>query len=86
MPLFEEALDGRIMTGRQAEKIGLVDGTGSKEDAILQAAHMAGIRANSADEVRLCPVTVLSEEGPVFSASTLISLFSQDSAPSLQYQ
>jgi len=35
--------DGRIFTGRQAQKVGLVDGIGNMEDAIAKTAEMAGI-------------------------------------------
>ncbi len=35
--------DGRIFTGRQAQKVGLVDGIGNMEDAITKTAQMAGI-------------------------------------------
>jgi protease-4 len=35
--------DGRIFTGRQAQKAGLVDGIGNMEDAIAKTAEMAGI-------------------------------------------
>jgi protease-4 len=35
--------DGRIFTGRQAQKEGLVDGLGNMEDAIAKTASMAGI-------------------------------------------
>ncbi|HID72673.1 TPA: S49 family peptidase, partial [Candidatus Micrarchaeota archaeon] len=86
MLLFEEALDGRVMTGRQAETIGLVDDTGDKRDAILKAAKMAGMEVEYADEVRLCPVTVLPQEGAALSADALISIFEARAAPSVQYQ
>lgn len=35
--------DGRIFTGRQAQKLGLVDGIGNMEDAVAKTAQMAGI-------------------------------------------
>ena len=35
--------DGRIYTGRQAKKLGLVDEMGTQEDAVNAAARMAGI-------------------------------------------
>ncbi|MDD5339921.1 MAG: signal peptide peptidase SppA [Candidatus ainarchaeum sp.] len=70
---FEEVADGRIMSGRQAAKIGLVDGVGSKRDAILKAASLANISAGSADEVRLCQVSSMTQAGGLFSADALIS-------------
>lgn len=36
--------DGRIFTGNQAQKLGLVDCLGDYQDAILMAARMSGIR------------------------------------------
>ena len=36
--------DGRLYTGRQAKALGLVDQLGSREDAILLAAQMGGIK------------------------------------------
>ena len=39
-----ELADGRIFTGRQAQKLGLVDQLGNLQDAIMAAAGMAGIR------------------------------------------
>lgn len=35
--------DGRIYTGRQAQKLGLVDEMGTMEDAVNAAARLAGI-------------------------------------------
>ena len=39
----KQLADGRIFTGRQAHKEGLVDGLGNMEDAIAKTAEMAGI-------------------------------------------
>ena len=39
-----EIADGRILTGEQAKKLGLVDELGNLEDAIEGAARMAGIK------------------------------------------
>ncbi|MDE1798153.1 MAG: signal peptide peptidase SppA [Candidatus Micrarchaeota archaeon] len=39
---FAQVLDARILTGKQAYAIGLVDQLGTKQDAIDQAARMAG--------------------------------------------
>jgi protease-4 len=72
MAKFDEAADGRIMSGRQAAKIGLVDEVGSKRDAILKAAELANISAGSADDVRLCPVSSLPQEGGLFSADSIV--------------
>jgi len=41
--LFSEISDGRILSGTQALKIGLIDKTGTRQDAIDKAAELAGI-------------------------------------------
>ena len=40
---FEEILDGRVITGKQAKAIGLVDELGNKKDAINKARELAGL-------------------------------------------
>src|SRR4030095_11486132 len=50
MSKFDNITDGRILSGRQAQKVGLVDQLGSKKDAIMKAAELAGIQANSVDD------------------------------------
>ena len=54
MAAFEQVEDGRILSGRQAFSIGLVDQLGSEKDAIAKAAEMGGI--NSSDP-SLCELT-----------------------------
>lgn len=78
--LFKGVTDGRVITGRQAEKIGLVDETGTKDDAILKAAQLANIPAESADDVKICHVSVTPQEGGVFSAESFITFLEQKSA------
>ncbi len=41
---LSEIADGRILTGEQALKVGLVDLLGNFEDAVLQAKNLAGIK------------------------------------------
>ena len=41
---FNAIADGRILSGEQAKEIGMVDGFGTKEDAIKKAAGLAGIK------------------------------------------
>ena len=43
---IEEVCDGRIMTGKQAKGIGLVDELGNLEDSIRTAAQLAGIEGD----------------------------------------
>jgi len=41
-PSFDKIADGRILSGRQALKVGLIDELGTKEDALLKASELAG--------------------------------------------
>lgn len=59
MSAFEEILDGRVLTGRQAQKIGLVDEVGDKQRAIDKAGEMAGLGSNP-------PVCEIKESGGLF--------------------
>ena len=63
-----QAQDARIMTGRQAKKIGLVDALGNKKDAIAKAAEIAGINGTP----RLCELASSDGKKGIFS-----SLFAQ---------
>jgi protease-4 len=49
---FEKILDGRVLTGRQAEKIGLVDEIGDKKRAIEKAGEMAGLKEPAVCEIK----------------------------------
>lgn len=49
---YENVTDARILTGKQAYKIGLVDMVGSKKDAIEKASKMAGYEKS----LRVCEV------------------------------
>ncbi|MEK6821515.1 MAG: signal peptide peptidase SppA [archaeon] len=40
---FEGVLDGRILSGRQAQRMGLIDATGTREDALRKAGEIVGI-------------------------------------------
>lgn len=53
------AADARIMTGRQAQKIGLVDEVGSKKDAILIASQRAGAQ----EALPLCQIKAKGASG-----------------------
>lgn len=84
---FDEVSDGRILTGRQAKKVGLVDELGNKEDAILKAAQLAGIPAESIDDVRVCYVSTMSTEGGLFSAQGILrSIEAGSQVPSVSYK
>lgn len=47
---FDEITDGRILSGSQALKAGLIDGLGTREQAIQKAAEMGGITGKPAIE------------------------------------
>ncbi|MFH0818352.1 MAG: signal peptide peptidase SppA [Candidatus Micrarchaeota archaeon] len=49
---FDKMTDGRVVTGRQALKAGLVDELGNKEDAIKKAAGLAGL----GDDPGICDI------------------------------
>jgi len=83
---FNEVTDGRILTGRQALKAGLVDQVGTRKDAIMKAAELANISAASADEVRLCEVSMVSEQGGLFSMEGLIRSLQASSGVRISYR
>lgn len=66
---FEEILDARILSGRQAKEIGLVDALGTKKDAIEKAAQLANI---TDAEPHICEIMVSSNSGRLFDSRTLI--------------
>ncbi|VVC03523.1 Peptidase family S49 [Candidatus Bilamarchaeum dharawalense] len=72
MSKFENITDGRIMTGRQALKVGLVDQTGTKKDAIMKAAQLAGMNPTSYDDVRVCVVPSAGTDSSLFGLDSLI--------------
>jgi len=47
--------DGRILSGRQAYRFGLVDEIGMKEDAIKKAMELANIKEKNVCEIRVIP-------------------------------
>lgn len=50
---FEKILDARILTGRQAKKIGLVDDIGTEKSAIKKAAELGSLESKP----RLCKIS-----------------------------
>lgn len=84
---FEEIADGRVLSGRQAYKVGLVDQLGSKKDAIMKAASLAAIEANSIDDVRLCEVQTLPIPSSLFSLEGIVHIIkAQSSLPKLSFK
>lgn len=87
MGKFNETTDGRILTGRQALEVGLVDELGDKNDALMKAAQMAGIEAEKPEDVRICYVTVPTQEGGLFGMDSLINSINEKIQPaSLRFQ
>ncbi|MFH1785811.1 MAG: signal peptide peptidase SppA [Candidatus Micrarchaeota archaeon] len=87
MTKFENITDGRIMTGRQAVKVGLVDEVGNKKSAIMKAAELAGMSPQSYDEVRVCTVPTYGAESSMFGVDSLIKqLQLQTNNPSISYK
>lgn len=84
---IEEIFDGRVMTGKQALSYGLVDATGTKRDALMKAAELGGIEAESPEEVRVCYVTVMPSEGGLLGAESFISSIGESvNIPSLGFK
>jgi protease-4 len=84
---FDEVTDGRIMTGKQALEVGLVDDVGNKDDALMKAAELGGIEAETAGDVRVCYVSVTPTEGGLLSAESFIgSIGERLNLPSLFYK
>ena len=86
MPAFETALDGRLLSGRQAQKIGLVDALGSKNDAIAKAALLGGI---DSDDPPLCELSSGSSGRSLLGSLTseaVQSALQRMGVPRLSYQ
>lgn len=58
MDSYDEVFDGRIMLGKQAYAVGLVDELGTKQDAINKAAQLAGVEG----EPNVCKISVAPQE------------------------
>ncbi len=84
---FEEIADGRVLSGRQAYKVGLVDTLGSKKDAIIKAASLGGIEASSVEDVRLCDVPTTTQSSSLFGLDGILHLIeTQSSMPKLSFK
>jgi protease-4 len=87
LQIFNNVSDGRILSGRQAKKAGLVDELGTKKDAIMKAAELADISYNEYDDIRVCYVDTTPAEGGLFSAeSVLRGLGVVTQVPRVSYQ
>ena len=65
---FEKVLDARILTGRQAEKIGLIDELGGKDAAIAAAARLSGMNVAPGGKPRLCEISHGARRGTLFGS------------------
>ncbi len=88
MALFDEVTDGRILSGRQAAKVGLVDKIGTKKDAIMKAADLANMSYETYNDIRVCPVSTSVADNPaLLSAESFLSILQAKSGvPELSYK
>lgn len=84
--LFTQALDGRILTGRQAKKIGLVDEIGNKRDAIQKAADLANIPYGTFADIRVCNIETHGDGAKLISAETLFQLLNHGQQTTVSYK
>jgi protease-4 len=84
--LFNKTLDGRILSGRQANAAGLVDETGSKRDAIMKAADLANISYTKYSDIRICPSTNQRRDSSLLSAESLFSLLNKYQGMKISYE
>ncbi|MEK6982373.1 MAG: signal peptide peptidase SppA [Candidatus Micrarchaeota archaeon] len=73
MARFDNATDGRILSGRQAKSLGLIDQLGTKKDALKYTANLSGIDAN---EPRVCQISTSSADEGLLSIKSLIGSIS----------
>ncbi len=86
-PLYNQALDGRVLSGKMAYEAGLVDGLGSRDDALMKAADFAGLEYETVSDINICTVRTAPEPAGLFDMHSLLDgLFAQDSVPTLQYR
>lgn len=87
LAMFDNVTDGRILSGRQAYKVGLVDQLGNKKDAVMKAAELGGIEAERYEDVRICPVPTTGASGGLFGLEGLFRGFdAKTSIPQISYK
>ena len=79
---FDEILDGRVLSGRQAYRIGMVDALGRKQDAINKAAELAGIPS---ENIQTCDIPILEAPSGLFNLQSIRSLFDTSQRVELRY-
>jgi protease-4 len=85
---FEQALDARILTGRQAKKIGLVDELGDKKAALAAAARLSGMEVGDGGP-RVCEISSAQKQGGIFgslSSDVLRLLLESAGGSSISYR
>ncbi len=83
---YNEVLDARVISGRTARDIGLVDALGSRDDAVRKAAELGGIEYEG-DMPPVCEVDVSGVQPGLLSISGLLhGLTARESGYSLEYR
>jgi len=86
-PLYNQALDGRVLSGTMAYEAGLVDELGSRDDALAKTAELAGLPFETTSDIQVCAIRTSPEPAGLFDMHTLIKgLFAAESAPTLEYR
>jgi protease IV len=84
---FALVTDGRLLSGRQAKTVGLVDELGNRKAAIMKAAELGGIASL---EPRTCEISLKSERRGIFgslaSEIARIVLGTRSATPHLSYK
>ena len=86
-PRFNLALDGRVLSGRMALEAGMVDELGSRDDALMKAADLAGLEYESASDIEVCKVRTRPEAAGLFDMHTFLDgALASSPFPSLQFR
>lgn len=84
---FNQVLDGRVLSGRMAFEAGLVDELGSRDDALMKAADLAGLEYESVSDIEVCRVRTKPEPAGFFDMhSFLDGVLASGQSPSLQFR
>ena len=84
---FASVTDGRLLSGRQAKQVGLVDELGNRKAAIMKAAKLGGIQSGNPST---CEISLKAERRGIFgslaSEIARIALGTSSIAPHLSYK
>ncbi|MEW6295479.1 MAG: signal peptide peptidase SppA [Candidatus Diapherotrites archaeon] len=85
---FGEVADGRILSGAQAKKAGLIDALGTRDKAILKAGELAGIKGEPSLKVygkkQLSFSDLFSQAGFSFGSGFITAVRPANLQPSIQ--